>query len=142
MAKALELEVVTPARTVLRDKARSVILPGTDGYLGIMPGHRPLVAGLQPGVLHYGEPGKEKARMAIGGGFVEVANDRVTVLADTAELAEEIDTERARRALERALARLRDMSEGIDRERAYRALIRARARLRAAAYASRSRSRS
>lgn len=137
MAKALELEVVTPARTVLREQARSIILPGTDGHLGIMADHRPLVAGLQPGVLQYGEPGREKARMAIGGGFVEVADNRVTILADSAELAEEIDVERAQRALERALARLRDMSAEIDRERAHRALIRARARLRAVALSRR-----
>lgn len=132
MTKELELEVVTPARSVLRAKARSVILPGTDGYLGIMAGHAPLVAGLSVGVLKYGEPGAEKHQMAIGGGFVEVANDRVTVLADTAEAAEEIDVDRAYRALQRALERLHSISQDIDRERAQRALMRARARLRAA----------
>src|SRR5690606_22113982 len=120
------------ARTVQRTQARSIILPGTDGYLGIMVDHTPLVAGLQPGVLHYGDPGREKARMAIGGGFVEVVDNRVTVLADSAELAEEIDVDRAYRSLQRAIARLRDLSREIDRERAYRSLIRARARLRAA----------
>src|SRR5690606_27110313 len=122
-----ELEVVTPARSVLRAKARSVILPGTDGYLGIMVDHAPLVAGLSPGVLRYGEPGSEKHQMAIGGGFVEVAQNRVTVLADSAEPAEEIDVARAQRALQRALERLRSISQEIDRERAHRALMRARA---------------
>lgn len=132
MAKELELEVVTPARSVLSAKARSVILPGSDGYLGIMVDHAPLVAGLSPGVLRYGDPGAEKQLMAIGGGFVEVADNRVTVLADSAEPAEEIDVERAHRALQRALERLRSISQDIDRERAHRALMRARARLRAA----------
>lgn len=138
MAKMLELEVVTPARTVLQDRARSIILPGTDGYLGLMVDHAPLVAGLQAGVLQYGDVGQEKARMAISGGFVEVANNRVTVLADAAELSEEIDVERAERALKRAIARLRDLSGEIDRERARRAYFRARARLRAAQMRQRS----
>lgn len=132
MKGLLELEVVTAERRVLRERAESVILPATNGYLGILPGHAPLIAGLSVGILQFGERQKEKRRMAVSGGFVEVANDRVTVLADTAELAEEIDLERARQAAARAERRLRERSAHIDYHRAEMALRRAINRIKAA----------
>lgn len=128
----LELEVVTPARRVLHTEAESLIVPSTEGYLGIMHNHAPLVAGLAPGVLLYGKAGDEKERMAISGGFLEVADNKVTVLADAAELASEIDVLRAEEARKRAEQRLLMQDESIDHVRAEMALQRALSRLRAA----------
>lgn len=128
----LRLEVVTPYRQVLSTEVESVILPTTDGYLGIMTNHAPLVAGLRIGVVYYGKAGKEKERMAVSGGFVEVSDNKVTILADTAELSEEIDVLRAKEAKRRAEQRLRQRQANIDFVRAELALQRALARLRAA----------
>lgn len=128
----VQIEVVTPARTVLSERADSVIVPGIDGYLGIQANHAPLVAGLRAGVMFFGPVGTGKRRLAVSGGFVEVADNRVTVLADTAELADEIDVARARAAQERAERRMRDYQENVDYARAERALQRALTRLRAA----------
>ncbi|MBE3576603.1 MAG: F0F1 ATP synthase subunit epsilon [Limnochordales bacterium] len=130
-AGGLLLEVITPGRTVLRQRVESVLLPALDGYLGIMSGHAPLVAGLAPGVLLYGPKGREKARMAVSGGLAEVAENHVRVLADAAELPEEIDVGRARAALERAEERLRRWDWQVDVARAEMAMRRALARLRA-----------
>ena len=131
-ATKLRIEVITPSRTVLWDLTESIIAPAVDGYLGILVNHAPLVAALRPGVLYYGPVGEEKRRMAISGGFLEVADNHVTVLADAAELAHEIDVERARAAYTRAEKRLRDYSAQVDRVRAELALQRALACLRAA----------
>lgn len=128
----VELEVVTPYRHVLNTKAESIIIPSTEGYLGIMHNHAPLVAGLSAGVLFYGPSGTEKERLALSGGFVEVTDNKVTVLADTAELAVEIDVLRAQDARDRAEQRLRVRSDEIDFFRAERALQRALIRLQAA----------
>lgn len=131
-ARKVFIEVVTPERTVLQEEAVSVIVPGMQGYIGIQYNHAPMVVGLRPGVLLYGDVDKEKARLAVSGGFVEVSNNRVTVLADAAERAEEIDLERAQAARERAEKRLRDYSSNIDHVRAELALHRSLARLQAA----------
>lgn len=128
----LRLEVVTPERTVLTDEAESVIVPGVDGYIGFMSNHAPLVAGLSIGIVQFGPEHGEKRRLAVTGGFVEVNDNRVTILADTAELDTEIDVGRAQAARERAERRLRDQSAQIDRARAEAALQRALNRLRAA----------
>lgn len=126
------MEVVTPERTVLTEEAASVIVPGMHGYIGIQYNHAPMVVGLRPGVLLYGDVDKEKSRLSLSGGFVEVSDNRITVLADTAERADEIDVERARSARERAEKRLRDYASKIDEARAELALRRSLARLRAA----------
>lgn len=128
----LRLEVVTPYRHVLSTEVESVVIPATDGYLGIMSNHAPLVSGLQVGVVFYGEAGREKERMAVSGGFVEVSDNKVTILADTAELSGEIDVLRAREARRRAEQRLRERQANVDFVRAEMALQRAIARLRAA----------
>ncbi|OUM98153.1 MAG: ATP synthase F1 subunit epsilon [Firmicutes bacterium ZCTH02-B6] len=127
----LELEVVTPYRQVLHTQVESVIVPATDGYLGIMSNHAPLVCGLAIGVLHYGPAHGAKQRLALSGGFLEVTDNKVTVLADTAELAEEIDVLRAQEAKRRAEHRLRTRAANIDYVRAELALKRAMARLQA-----------
>lgn len=131
MAK-LRLEVVTPARTVIEAEAESITVPGVEGRLGFLAGHAPIVAGLSVGIVEYGPVHGEKQRMAITGGFVEVADNKVSVLADTAELAAEIDVARAMAAKERAERRLREREANVDRARAEAALARAINRLKAA----------
>lgn len=128
----VQLEVVTPYRQVLLTEVESVIIPSTEGYLGIMENHAPLVAGLRIGVLHYGAAGAEKERLAVSGGFVEVSDNKVTVLADTAELSGEIDVLRAEDARRRAEQRLRAREANVDFTRAELALQRAITRLQAA----------
>jgi len=129
--KVIALEVVTPERHVVSTETESIIVPAAEGYLGVLPGHAPLITSLRVGVVRFKVGGQEK-RMAISGGFMEVANNRVIILADTAELAEEIDVDRAIAAKERAEQRLRHKAEEIDYVRARMALQRAVARLKAA----------
>jgi F-type H+-transporting ATPase subunit epsilon len=96
MAGKLQLSVVTPERTVVETEADSVQLPGQLGYLGILPGHAPLITLLKPGVISW-SPGGGEGAAAITGGFAEVAEDRVTVLADGAEKPSEVDVAAAER---------------------------------------------
>jgi F-type H+-transporting ATPase subunit epsilon len=97
----LKLKVVTPTRTVVDSEADSVELPGELGYLGILPGHTPLITVLKTGVLSFKNGGPERA-LAITAGFAEVSNDAVTVLADSADEPSEVDVAAAER--ERAQA--------------------------------------
>ena len=128
----MSLTIITPERTVLRDApADAVVVPVVDGSMGILKNHAPMVANLRIGVLRYKQDGVYK-RAAVTGGFMEVSENRVTVLADAAELAESIDVIRAIEARKRAEARLRDRKANIDRARAEAALRRAMVRLRAA----------
>ncbi len=99
----LNLEVVTAEREVFSGEVDSVLAPGFDGELGILPRHAPLVAILQAGELRF-RLADEEMNLAIGGGFLEVASNRVIVLADSAERADEIDLARAQEAQERAKA--------------------------------------
>jgi F-type H+-transporting ATPase subunit epsilon len=101
---ALQLDVITPERRLLSEQADSVNVPGLGGELGILPGHTALISALQTGVLSYAQ-GATVRRLLVSGGFVEVNGDRVSVLADFAELPEEVDAARAR--LERAEAERR-----------------------------------
>lgn len=128
----LRLEVVTPERTVLTEDAQSVVVPGVEGRLGFLRGHAPMVAGLGVGIVEFGDVNAEKRRLAITGGFVEVSENKVAILADTAELADEIDVARAQAAKERAERRLQQRDADIDRARAEVALRRALNRLQAA----------
>src|SRR5215210_1694771 len=99
MAEQIQLEVVTPERRVLSEAVDSVNVPGLDGELGILPGHTPLISQLQTGVLSYVQKGATH-RLHVSGGFVEVNDDRVSVLAEIAEHPAEIDAARARLARE------------------------------------------
>jgi len=101
MAQKLTLVVVTPERTVVETEADEVQLPGELGYLGILPGHTTLITLLKTGVLSYKDAGTEKF-FALSSGFAEIANDRVTVLADSAEDAREIDANAAEQDRARA----------------------------------------
>ena len=115
-----------------RERAEAVVVPSANGYLGVLAGHAPMVAVVGLGVVQFGRFHGPKRKMAVSGGFLEVSGSRVTILADTAELAEEIDVMRAKAARDRALARLRSRDAGIDYARAQRALARALNRLRVA----------
>jgi F-type H+-transporting ATPase subunit epsilon len=132
-AEAIELVIVTPKRQLLRESASEVQLPGADGYLGVLPGHAPLITELGIGELSYHDlNGKESTHMAILSGFAEVLPDRVTVLAETAEFAHEIDVARAEAALARAEKRLASGDTNIDWDRAGVALQRALIRIQVA----------
>ena len=128
----LRLEIVTQERVAYSGEVDMVIAPGADGVLGILPHHAPLITALIPGELRI-KRGEEEESFAIGGGFMEVLPDRVTVLADSAERAEEIDVERAEAARRRAEARLQGRTqEEVDFARAEAALHRAIVRLKVA----------
>jgi F-type H+-transporting ATPase subunit epsilon len=100
MAEKIQLEVVTPERRVLAEQVDMVTVPGLGGELGILPGHTPLISQLQTGVLTYTQDGKSFP-LHVSGGFVEVRDDLVSVLAEVAERPEEIDAASARLSRER-----------------------------------------
>ena len=130
MAKTLLLEIVTPDRLVLRQTVDSVSAPGVAGDFTVLPLHVPFLSSLRVGSLAYRVDGKLQYAY-VGGGFAETTRDRVLVLAEAAELPEEIDAARARKARERAAARLEaQRREKIDYARARAALHRAMTRLR------------
>ncbi len=133
----IQLDIVTAERMVYSEDVDMVIAPGFEGQLGILPHHTPLMTTLLPGELRV-KKGGEETSLAISGGFLEVRPDRVVVLADAAERAEEIDIERAEEARKRAQERLSQVRElGIDGARAEAALRRSLARLRVAETARR-----
>jgi F-type H+-transporting ATPase subunit epsilon len=107
------------------------VVPAFEGYLGVLPNHAPLITQLGVGVVTYKVDGKAK-KMAITGGFMEVTDNKMVILADNAELAEDIDIERANAAKERAERRLQEKAENLDHVRAQAALLRATTRLKAA----------
>lgn len=131
---ALTLEVVTPERAVVRESVAEVQLPGRAGYLGILPGHTPLLTELATGALSYRQ-GAQTHRLAVARGFAEVLPDRVIVLAEAAERAGEIDAARARAALAAAEKQLAGATSdaGTDWEALQQAIARARTRLAVAA---------
>jgi F-type H+-transporting ATPase subunit epsilon len=130
LPEAIELIVVTPERQVLRETVVQVTIPGLDGELGVLPGHAPLITELGIGELSYRtKSGAQSPGMAIISGFAEVLPDRVTILAETAERAEEIDQARAERALAKAKERLAANDPNIDWARATLALQRSLIRI-------------
>lgn len=130
MAKSFRLEVVTPDRLLLSEEVVSVIAPGVEGYLGVLANHAPLVTELAVGILRIRYPDDTEENVAVSGGFMEVAHNRVLVLADSAERPQDIDIQRAKEALLRAHQRLHDPT--MDHERARAALERALNRLKVA----------
>jgi len=126
---SIRLDIVTAERVVYSDDVDVVIAPGVEGQLGILPHHAPLMTTLQPGELRVRKGGEESS-LAISGGFLEVRPDRIIVLADAAERAEEIDIARAEEAKRRAEQRLADRHAlGLDEHRAEAALRRSLCRL-------------
>jgi F-type H+-transporting ATPase subunit epsilon len=126
-----KVAIVTPERVIYGDEARFVQARGTMGELGILPQHTPLITSLEPGVLRVQKEGQWTV-FVVAGGFMEVRDNRVVVLANAAERPEEIDVERAKRAKERAEKRLASGDPEVDVVRAKAALMRALARLNAA----------
>jgi F-type H+-transporting ATPase subunit epsilon len=125
---SLTLEVVTPDRLLVRETVDEVVVPGANGYFGVLPGHTPLLATLQVGELWY-RKGQEKTYLVIAFGFAEVLPDRVTVLAHVAEKADEVDVVRANTAKARAEERLARPQMEMDFERARIALLKSLIRL-------------
>lgn len=134
MPATLHLEVATPERLLLKENVRQAQVPAANGYLGILPDHAPLLSELGIGVLIYELENGQKKWMSVIGGYVEVGPDRIRVLANRAENADEIDVARAQAALKRAEERILHPAPGIDVARALNAAERARARLEAAAH--------
>jgi F-type H+-transporting ATPase subunit epsilon len=130
---SIDLHIVTPDRGIVREQVDEVEIPGSQGYFGVLPGHTPMLAELAVGELWYRQ-GQEKTYLAIAYGFAEVLPDRVTVLAQIAERADEIDPSRAEQAKQRAEERLSQPAQlkDVDYERARVALVKSLARLQVA----------
>lgn len=127
MAENIQLEIVTPDRLVVNEPAEYIEIPGKTGYLGVLPGHAPLITEIKVGEISY-RTGSQTRRLAVAWGFAEVLQNKVTILAETAEKAEEIDTGRAQAAKQKAEAALQKAGpEG--NKAAQDALDRANARL-------------
>lgn len=128
MAETFQLEIVTPEKLVVDDRAEEMQIPGKNGYLGVLPGHAPLITELAVGEISYRRGGTTE-RLAVAWGFAEVLPEKVTILAQTAERADEVDVARAERARERAESLLKGGGSDTDYPRAQAALARAQARL-------------
>ena len=128
-ADSIQLVIVTPVRQLLSQSVVEAQLPGADGYLGILPGHAPLITELGIGELTYRTASGQSGLLAVIRGFAEVLPDRISVLAEMAERAEEIDLKRAQEALKRAQELIAKGGENVDWDRASTALQRALVRI-------------
>lgn len=131
---SLTLELVTPDRAIVRESVDEVQIPGAEGYLGVLPGHTPLLTTLNVGELWF-RKGAEKSFVSVAYGFAEILPDRVVVLAQIAERAEDIDVARAEAAEKRARARLDKSAIDVDFERAQVSLLKSLVRLQVASKA-------
>jgi F-type H+-transporting ATPase subunit epsilon len=128
MPDTFQLEIVTPEKKVVDTAATEAQIPGKNGYLGVLPGHAPLITELAVGEITY-RAGNEEQRLAVAWGFAEVLPDKVTILAETAERPSEIDVARAREAKKRAEERLTSGDTHVDVERSLEALHKAETRI-------------
>lgn len=128
MDKSLQLDIVTPDSVVLSEQVDYVCAPGVEGEFGVLPGHVPFLAALGIGIVGYTAGGKRHSAF-VSGGFAEVSDNKVTILAESSELAENIDVARALEAKKRAEGRLSAKEESINHERARAAMQRAVTRL-------------
>ena len=128
MPNTFQLEIVTPSRLLVKDAAEEAQIPGVGGYLGILPGHAPLITELGVGEITYKASGAIHT-LSVAWGFMEVLPDKVTILAEAAERPQEIDVERAQKAKDRAEQRLKSNDLQVDYTRAEDALQRADTRL-------------
>jgi len=131
VADTFQLEIVTPSKLLVKDAAEEAQIPGVSGYLGILPGHAPLISELSVGVITY-KAGGESHTLSVAWGFVEVLPDKVTILAEAAERPLEIDVARAQKSKDRAEQRLKSNAPEVDSARSEDALRRAETRLRVA----------
>jgi F-type H+-transporting ATPase subunit epsilon len=131
MPDTFQLEIVTPEKMVVKDVAEEIQIPGKGGYLGVLPGHAPLISELAVGEITYRSNGSEH-HLSVAWGFAEVLPDKVTILAETSERPGEIDRNRAEKAKQRAEERLQSGSTNVDYTRATHALDRAETRLQVA----------
>lgn len=128
MSDTFQLEIVTPEKKVIDTAAEEIQIPGKNGYLGVLPGHAPLITELAVGEIKFRARGEEQ-KLAVAWGFAEVLPDKVTILAESAERPAEIDAERARKAKERAEQRLTSGNTDVDVDRALNAIHKAETRL-------------
>ncbi len=128
MADSFQLEIVTPEKMVVKDVAEELQMPGKNGYLGILPGHAPLITELAVGEITY-RNGSDVHHLSVAWGFAEVLPDKVTILAETCEKPDEIDIARAKEAKQRAEERLKSANPEVDFDRAEDALHRAESRI-------------
>jgi F-type H+-transporting ATPase subunit epsilon len=131
MPDQIDLEIATPERLLVKEQVNEIQIPGKGGYLGILPGHAPLLSQLGTGFLSY-TAGNRKRYLSVHGGFVEVLPNQVRVLANIAERAEEIDVERARKDLQAAHEQVMNPSLGVDPAVALESMASAQARIDAA----------
>jgi F-type H+-transporting ATPase subunit epsilon len=122
MADTLKLEVVTPEHRLVREDSTEITIPGRNGYIGILPGHAPLISELAVGEIAYKLPSGQTKYLACAWGFAEVLPDKVTILAEVAERGEDIDIDRAKEAKEHAQGVLRIQTHGEEYEAARREL--------------------
>jgi F-type H+-transporting ATPase subunit epsilon len=132
MADTFQLQVATPDRLLVDEQVTLAEVPGANGYLGILAGHAPLMSALKPGVLTFEGGSRGQHVFAISGGFVEISDNHVRVLAEEAEPAGEIQVDKARQQLEEANRRLHEAKETRETEQALRAAQHAQARIDAA----------
>jgi F-type H+-transporting ATPase subunit epsilon len=133
MSKTFKLEIITPDKIVLSEEGVvSVVAPGSAGYFGVLANHAPLMTELEVGELDYSKSDGFVDELAIAGGFMEVSENKVTILADIAERRDEIDVERAEKSKQRAEERLAASATDVDVERARIALLKAINRLKVA----------
>jgi F-type H+-transporting ATPase subunit epsilon len=128
MADTFQLEIVTPEKVAVRDAAEEMQIPGKNGYLGILPGHAPLITELGVGEITYRKGGQTQ-RLAVAWGFAEVLPDKVTILAETAEHPQEIDVTRAQQAKQKAEEKLKSGSPDVNYQEAGAELKRAETRI-------------
>jgi F-type H+-transporting ATPase subunit epsilon len=131
MPDTFQVEIVTPEKMVVKDVAEELQMPGKNGYLGILPGHAPLITELAVGEITY-RNGSDVHHLSVAWGFAEVLPEKVTILAETAERPEEIDVARAKEAKQRAEERLKSTNPEVDFDRAENALQRAETRIQVA----------
>jgi F-type H+-transporting ATPase subunit epsilon len=134
MADAIELEIVTPDKLLVHEQVESVEIPGKAGCIGVLPGHAPLITELTIGEISYKQKGATE-HLSVAWGFAEVLPEKVTILAQTAERAQDINVKRAEEAKARAEAALQKAAPDLDFEGTLNALKRAETRLKVAQYA-------
>ena len=132
MSQAFKLSVVAPDRTVFEDNVESVIVPGLNGYLGVMANHESMLLALRPGLIEYQDTNRQRSFVTVSGGFADISENSVIILAQDALQAHEIDVAGAEKALEEARKALRGESSSMTSQQATEEIERALARINAA----------